>query len=193
MRVRIAMGIAYCLEYMHQLTPPIAHRNLQSTSISLTEDCAAKISDLTFWNDITIAAKKGSENAATQMLETPSTNTKDNVYSYGLMLFELITGRIPYAVDNGILADWATEYLRWGKKSFRDVVDPTMSYVKDEEIEKWFQVIKECVHPNPEKRPSMTEVTARLKEITAIGPDAATPQSSPLWWAELEIMSGDSS
>ena len=31
-RLRIAMGIAYCLEHMHQLTPPIAHKNLQSCS-----------------------------------------------------------------------------------------------------------------------------------------------------------------
>ncbi|KAI4318310.1 hypothetical protein L6164_026097 [Bauhinia variegata] len=44
MRMRIAMGIAFCLEHMHQLTPPIAIRNLLSSSVYLTEDCAAKIS-----------------------------------------------------------------------------------------------------------------------------------------------------
>lgn len=183
------MGIAYCLEYMHQLKPPIAHRNLQSSSICLTEDYAAKISDLTFWTD---TAKKGSS-AATDLLENPAAYPKGNVYSFGVMLFELITGRIPYAVDNGILADWAAEYLRWGKNNFRDVVDPSLSSLKEEEIEKWFKVIKECVNSDPERRPSMSEVTARLKEITDMGPDGATPQASPLWWAELEIMSGDSS
>ena len=47
--MRIAMGIAYCLEYMHELKPPIAHRNLQSSFIYLTEDYAAKISDLSLW------------------------------------------------------------------------------------------------------------------------------------------------
>ena len=37
----------------------------------------------------------------------------------------------------------------------------------------------------------MREVTAKLKEITAMGPDGATPKASPLWWAEIEIMSSD--
>ncbi|KAB2614531.1 inactive receptor-like protein kinase [Pyrus ussuriensis x Pyrus communis] len=38
MRLRITMGMAYCLEYMHQLNPPIAHNNLNSGSLQLTED-----------------------------------------------------------------------------------------------------------------------------------------------------------
>ncbi|MCI11568.1 putative LRR receptor-like serine/threonine-protein kinase, partial [Trifolium medium] len=50
-RIRIAMGIAYCLDHMHNLTPPIAQRNLLSSSIYLTEDYAAKISDLSFCTD----------------------------------------------------------------------------------------------------------------------------------------------
>jgi hypothetical protein len=35
----------------------------------------------------------------------------------------------------------------------------------------------------------MTEVARRLREITAMPPDAATPKVSPLWWAELQIIS----
>ena len=35
----------------------------------------------------------------------------------------------------------------------------------------------------------VAEVAARLREVTALGPDRATPKVSPLWWAELEIMS----
>jgi hypothetical protein len=37
----------------------------------------------------------------------------------------------------------------------------------------------------------MKEITSKLKEITDMGPDGATPKSSPLWWAEIEIMSTD--
>ncbi|TKY56509.1 LRR receptor serine/threonine-protein kinase [Spatholobus suberectus] len=188
MRMRIAMGIAYCLEHMHELKPPIAHRNLQSSFIYLTEDYAAKISDISFWNEI-FATKNGS--ATTQLLETPSVDTKDNVHSFGIILFELITGRIPHAGDNDLLTDWAAEYVRWGK-SLRDVVDPRLNSLQ-EEIEEWSEVIRNCVRPDPEKRPTMKEVTARLKEITAMGPDGANPKASPLWWAEMAITSTDSS
>ncbi|PIN14599.1 Non-specific serine/threonine protein kinase [Handroanthus impetiginosus] len=49
-RLRIAMGMAYCLDHMHQLTPPLPHRNLTSSTIYLTEDYAAKVSDFVFWD-----------------------------------------------------------------------------------------------------------------------------------------------
>ena len=45
-RMRIVMGAAYCLQYMHHdLNPPVAHPNLNSTSIFLTDDYAAKVAD----------------------------------------------------------------------------------------------------------------------------------------------------
>ncbi|KAG5081079.1 hypothetical protein JHK86_005144 [Glycine max] len=150
---------------------------------------AAKISDLSLWNDM-CDTKNGS--ATTQFLETSSADTKDNVYSFGIVLFELITGRIPLAGNNELLADWAAEYVRWGK-SLRDVVDPRLKSLQEEEIEEWSEVIRNCVQPDPEKRPTMKEVTSRLKEITAMGPDGANPKASPLWWAEMAITSTDSS
>nr|WIL59838.1 nodulation protein [Melilotus officinalis] len=151
MRKRIAMGIAYCLDRMHQLTPPMSHRNLQSSSIYLTEDYAAKISDLSFYTD-KVDTKKGFE-------KTSAEEIKDNVYSFGVIL--------------------------------RELVDTSLKSLKGDEVEKWFEVINSCVDPDEEKRLSMKEVTSKLKEITDMGPDGATPKTSPLWWAEIEIMSSD--
>ena len=74
-----------------------------------------------------------------------------------------------------------------------DVVDPRLKSLQEEEIEEWSEVIRNCVQPDPEKRPTMKEVTSRLKEITAMGPDGANPKASPLWWAEMAITSTDSS
>lgn len=42
-RMRIIMGTAYCLQYMHELNPPIAHSKLVSSRIYLTDDYAAKV------------------------------------------------------------------------------------------------------------------------------------------------------
>ncbi|WVY94402.1 hypothetical protein V8G54_033490 [Vigna mungo] len=186
MRIRIAMGIAYCLEHMHQLTPPIAYKSILSSSVYLTEDYAAKLSDFSFWTDI-VSTKKGSE--AAQLLETAPEYIKANVYSFGVLLFELITGRIPFAVENGLFEDWAAEYIKG--QPLRDVVDSNLNSLQENEIDKWEEVINSCVDPDPEKRPTMREITSKLKEITTIGPDGATPKASPLWWAEIEIMSTD--
>lgn len=189
MRLRIAMGMAYCLEHTHQLTPPIAHRNLQSSSIYLTEDYAAKISDFSFWNNTT-AAKTGS--AATELLETSAVDLESNVYRFGTILFEMITGRIPYSIENGSLENWASEYLK-GEQPLKDIVDPTLKSFQENVLEELLEVIKNCVHPDPKQRPSMRGIAAKLKEITAMEPDGATPKLSPLWWAELEILSSEAS
>ncbi|KAJ6315333.1 hypothetical protein OIU78_018758 [Salix suchowensis] len=189
MRLRIAMGMAYCLEYMHQLSPPVAHKKLQSSSIYLTEDYAAKISDFSFWNDAT-ASKTGSPSM--ELLESQTSDPESNIYSFGVILFEMITGRIPYAVDNVSLADWASDYLR-REQPLREKVDPTLKSFQEDELEKLSEVIRMCIHPDPKQRPPMKEIAAKLKEITSVGPDGATPKVSPLWWAELEIMSAEGS
>ncbi|XP_074339905.1 inactive receptor-like serine/threonine-protein kinase At2g40270 isoform X2 [Apium graveolens] len=177
MRLRIAMGMAYCLEHMHQLKPPISHKNLNSSVVNLTEDYAAKISDFGLWTESA---------AATEM----QLNPESNVYSFGVILFEMITGKLPYLVDSLSLQDWASEYLR-GQQPLRDMVDPILSSHNAEQLEKFDKVIKSCCCPNPKQRPTMQEVTGALKDITGIGTDRAVPKLSPLWWAELEIMSSE--
>lgn len=49
-RMRIIMGVAYCLQYMHHdLNPPLAHTHLSSHAIFLTDDYAAKVISFTGW------------------------------------------------------------------------------------------------------------------------------------------------
>lgn len=184
-RVRIAMGMAYCLEYMHQITPPIVHENLQSSSIYLTEDYAAKISNFSYWNDVTT---KKIESTFADLIELPSVDPESNVYSFGIILYEMITGRMLNAMDKGFVADWTTKLLK-EQQSMEGMIDPTLKYFRKDEIEKLLLVIKSCIHPDAKQRPTMCEVVAKLKEIISMGPDEATPKLSPLWWAELEILS----
>ncbi|KAH7549855.1 hypothetical protein JRO89_XS13G0092300 [Xanthoceras sorbifolium] len=189
MRLRIAMGMAYCLEHMHQLTPPIALRNLQASSVYLTEDYAAKISDFIYWNDI-IASDTVS--ITMEVSETQATDMESDVYSFGAILFEMITGRIPNSMDNGSLENWVSDYLR-GEKPLKEIVDPTLKSFQENELERLLEVVNNCVHPDPKQRPTMRDIAAMLKDITSMGPDGATPKLSPLWWAELEILSTEAS
>lgn len=182
-RLRIAMGIAYCLEYLHQLNPPISHNNLQSSSIYLTEDYAAKISDFSFWD----ATKKGP--TKTEHIETPPSSPHSNVYSFGVILFELITGKI---LTNDSFENWVSDFLNT-QQPVTNIVDPTLSSFENNTVYGLFEVIKSCVLSGPNQRPTMREVTGRLKEITAVAPEGAMPTTSPLWWAELEILSSNES
>lgn len=177
-RLRIAMGVAYCLEHMHQLSPPLAHRNLTSSSIYLTEDYAAKVSDIVFWDKGAAAERQSHPNS--------------DVYSFGVLLFEMITGRLPYTAGSSSLEDWASDYLR-GTQPLREMVDPTLRTYEEDQLQQIGDLIKWCADPELAQRPSMKEVCARLRVITGIGPDGAIPKLSPLWWAELEILSTEAS
>lgn len=176
MRMRVAMGMAYCLEHMHQLTPPIVHRNLNSSAVYLTEDYAAKISDFGFWNGVAVA----------EMQSDPE-SPESNVYSFGVLLFEIVTGRLPFSVESNSL-NWASDYLG-GEQPLGEIVDPILNSYDSHQLQGIGEIIKSCVNPDVRQRPAMREVSARLREVTGIGPDGAVPKLSPLWWAELEILS----
>ncbi|RWV85804.1 hypothetical protein BHE74_00045397, partial [Ensete ventricosum] len=179
-RLRIAMGLAYCLEHMMQLNPPPILRNLNSSSIYLTEDNAAKISDLEFWNVETEADWGSSE----------ITKESSTVYKFGIILLEIISGRLPYSEDDGLLVLWARSYLS-GKRPIKDMVDATLDPVPDEGLNALVEVIQSCINEDPNERPTMKEVADRMMLITAIPPEEASPKLSPLWWAELQIISSE--
>lgn len=69
------------------------------------------------------------------------------------------------------------------------MIDPTLKSFKNDELDVICEVIQECIRPNPLQRPTMKLIIAKLREVISISPDQATPRLSPLWWAELEILS----
>ena len=186
MRLRIAMGVAYCLEHMHELKPPIVHSNLLSSTLHLTEDYAVKIADFNFGYLKGPSERETSTNA---LIDTNVSDTtkEDNVNSFGLLLFELITGKLPENVKKGESVDTSFDDFLRGK-TLKEMVDPTLECF-DEKVENIGEVIKICVREDTKERPTMKEVTGRLREITGLSPDDAIPKLSPLWWAELEVLS----
>lgn len=73
------------------------------------------------------------------------------------------------------------------------MVDSSLKTFKNDELEVVCEAIQECIHGDSKNRSNMKELTAKLKAATGISPEAATPRGSPLWWAELEILSVEAS
>ncbi|KAF9601718.1 hypothetical protein IFM89_022705 [Coptis chinensis] len=129
------------------MNPPIAHKKLHSSTIYLVEDYAAKISYFGFWNEATMAKMRSAG-----IDDTPSTDPENNVYNFGVILLEMITGRLSNSLDDGPLVDWALNFLR-RKRPFKDMVDPTLKSFQEDDIEKLCQVITSCIHSDPNQRP----------------------------------------
>ncbi|KAL1555981.1 protein MALE DISCOVERER 2-like [Salvia divinorum] len=185
-RMRIIMGTAYCLLYMHELNPPLAVNNLNSKEILLTDDYAAKISNVAFWEEL-ITKSKAPENESEHSSLPPLADVETNVYSFGILLLEIISGRLAYSKENGDLLNWASPHLN--ETSIKNLVDPALESVKDKELEVLCEVIQMCTQQEARTRPSTKEAVQILRQALEISPEAAFPRLSPLWWAELEILS----
>ncbi|KAJ1263308.1 hypothetical protein BS78_09G173600 [Paspalum vaginatum] len=173
-RLRIAMGVLYCLNYMHQQNTPVTVRNLNSSCIYLTEDDAAKVSDICFG-----VGEKEDEYDAPDEYST--------VYKFALLLLETISGRCSYSHDDDLLILWAHRHLA-GASPVMGMVDPTLNSVPEEHVKQFSELIRLCISEDRRQRPRMAEVTRRMQEITGITQDQAIPRKSALWWAELEII-----
>ncbi|KAF7064813.1 hypothetical protein CFC21_071050 [Triticum aestivum] len=179
-RLRIIMGVTYCLEHMNQLDPPVTPRTLNSSSIYLTEDYAAKFSDTEFWKD-----------DEADVAPTRSAGQDSIVYKFGILLLEVISGRLPFSEDHGLLVLWASSYLD-GKRPIGSMADPVLrasSPVPEEDLAALCDVVRLCINREAAKRPCMGEVAGLMKGAVRLSPEQTTPRNNPLWWAELEIMS----
>ncbi|KAA3478509.1 protein MALE DISCOVERER 2-like [Gossypium australe] len=118
----------------------------------------------------------------------PYADPETNVYSFGILLLEIVSGKLVYSKEQGSIEEWASQYLT-DKGSLNNLVDPTLKGFKAEELEVICEVIQECIQSEPRQRPTMKDVSSKLRQAFNITPEQAVPRLSPLWWAELEILS----
>ncbi|WJX26797.1 hypothetical protein P8452_15674 [Trifolium repens] len=185
-RIRIIMGTAYCLQYIHHdLNPPIAHSKVNSKLIMLTDDYAAKLAEVTFRSIAESAKPTRGDSKKSEMTRAALDN---NVYDFGILLLEIISGKLPQSEEQGNLVNWAADYIN-DKRSIGYMIDPSLKSFKDNELDVICEVIQSCIQPDPKLRPTMRDITSKLREVLGVTPEQAVPRLSPLWWAELEILS----
>ncbi|CAL5379617.1 unnamed protein product [Camellia sinensis] len=157
-RKRIALGSARGLAYLHDhCNPKIIHRDVKAVNILLDEEFKAVVGDfglakLMDYKDthVTTAVRGTIGHISLEYLSTGKSSEKTDVFGYGVLLLELITG---YRVK-GILNDRKVETL----------VDADMhgNYVEDE-VEQLIQVALLWTLSSPMERPKMSEVVRMLE------------------------------
>ncbi|XP_031114827.1 receptor-like protein kinase 5 [Ipomoea triloba] len=167
-RIRVAIGTAKGLCYMHHnCSPPIVHRDVKSSNILLDSEFNAKIADFGLARMLNkhgqpniVSAVAGSFGyIAPEYAHTRKVNQKTDVYSFGVILLELATGRGPTdGDDDRSLADWARYHFQEGNP-IEDALDETIKEPKYlDEMRSMFRLGILCAATNPSERPTMREV-----------------------------------
>lgn len=192
-RMKIAIGIAQGLRYLHtELQPPFAISELNSNSVYVTEDFTPKLVDFECWKMLFSRHEKAlghfNNKASFRGRDTSEDKHADvqgNTFAFGVILLEIISGRLPYCKDKGYLVDWATKYLQQPEEIGK-LVDPELTNVRTEDLAVICSVVSRCVDPDPSKRPSMQIIAGALE--TGIDLSAAgILKESSLAWAELAL------
>ncbi|KAL9150008.1 hypothetical protein ABFS82_12G141700 [Erythranthe guttata] len=181
-RLRIALDTARGLAYLHEeMDFQIIFRDFKSSNILLDENWNAKLSDFGLarlgptegLTHVSTAVVGTMGYAAPEYIRTGHLTSKSDVWSYGVFLYELITGRRPLErnrpKNEQKLLEWIQPYISDGKK-FQQILDPR--------IERGTQVLKSaqklslvancCLTRLPKKRPKMSEITEMVREVAVV-------------------------
>ncbi|CAL4957961.1 unnamed protein product [Urochloa decumbens] len=191
-RLRIASGAARGLAYIHHCgrrgsgTPKLAHGNIKSTNILIDRYGAARLADCglaQLASSPSAAAAAAARSAGYRAPEAPPparpwASHKGDVYAFGVVLLELLTGRCPGSeLPNGGVV---VELPRWVQSVVREewtseVFD--LELMKDKGIEEemvaMLQLALSCAAAAPEQRPKIGYVVKMIDEVRACGEEAS--------------------
>ncbi|ESQ29089.1 hypothetical protein EUTSA_v10023252mg [Eutrema salsugineum] len=174
-RFQIALGTAKALSFLHNdCKPAILHLNVKSTNILLDDRYEAKLSDYGLEKFLPVLNSYGLtkfHNAvgyiAPELAQSLRVSDKCDVYSYGVVLLELITGRKPVESPSEnevlILRDHVRDLLETGSAS--DCFDRRLRGFEENELIQVMKLGLICTTESPLKRPSMAEVVQVLELI----------------------------
>ncbi|XP_068649236.1 probable LRR receptor-like serine/threonine-protein kinase At1g05700 [Aristolochia californica] len=175
-RIRIGLDIAQGLEYLHiGCRPPIIHRDVKAANILLSEIFEAKIADFglskVFHNEefthVSTAVKGTLGYLDPEYFFSNTLNEKSDVYSYGVVLLELITGKSAIVHTSNSqrisLVEWVSPFILNG--NIRNAVDPRLRGNYDSNsVWKAIEIAHACTLPKSVERPTMSVVVSKLKD-----------------------------
>ncbi|NP_001182936.1 putative leucine-rich repeat protein kinase family protein precursor [Zea mays] len=178
-RLKIATGVAEALCYLHhECSPPMVHRDVQASSILLDDKFDVRLGSL---SEVCPQEGEGHQNVITKLLRfsstadqgssgSPSATCPYDVYCFGKVLLELVTGRLGISASNDAsTSEWLDATLRYvniyEKELMSKIIDPTLIIDEDHLEEVWAMAIvaKSCLNPRSSKRPPMKYILKALE------------------------------
>ncbi|KAK4747343.1 hypothetical protein SAY87_026380 [Trapa incisa] len=176
-RYKVALGVADALAYLHsRVDCPVVHRDVKSSNILLSNEFEPQLSDfgLSLWASSSSTHITCTEVAGTFGYLAPEyfmygkVNDKVDVYAFGVVILELLSGRKPICSDfpkgQESLVMWAMPMLNSGKLS--ELLDPSLSKEYDHnQMEMMVLAATLCIRRAPRARPPMSLVSPNFCKI----------------------------
>ncbi|KAL8045717.1 hypothetical protein ABFX02_08G132800 [Erythranthe guttata] len=176
-RMRIAIGASRGLVYLHeQCNPKIIHRDVKAANILLDESFEAVVGDFGLAklldprvSHVTTAVRGTVGHIAPEYLSTGQSSEKTDVFGFGILLLELITGQKALdaangQVQKGMILDWVRNLH--GEKRLDELVDKNLKgCFNSDELEKAVELAIRCTQSSPDLRPRMSEALKILEGI----------------------------
>ncbi|KAJ0989738.1 hypothetical protein J5N97_008094 [Dioscorea zingiberensis] len=176
-RKRIAIGSARGLAFLHHsCIPHIIHRDMKSSNVLLDENLEARVSDFgmarlmnaldTHLSVSTLVGTPGY--VPPEYYQSFRCTTKGDVYSYGVVLLELLSGKKPIDPlefgDNNLVG-WVKQMVKENRST--EIFDPVLmtSLSGENELFQYLKIACECLDDRPLQRPTMIQVMAMFKDL----------------------------
>ncbi|KAL4200298.1 hypothetical protein AMTRI_Chr03g149010 [Amborella trichopoda] len=176
-RMKIALGAARGLAFLHEAEKPVIYRDFKTSNILLDQEYNAKLSDFGLAKDGPVGDQSHVSTrvmgtygyAAPEYMKTGHLTTMSDVYSFGVVLLELLTGR--WSLDKTRpskehnLAEWARHFLT-EKRKLLNIVDPRLEGLYPVKgVHKAAMLAYHCLNHNPKARPLMRDVVDTLEPL----------------------------
>ncbi|KAI4376050.1 hypothetical protein MLD38_013848 [Melastoma candidum] len=174
-RLKIAVGTAEALSFLHhECSPPLVHRDVQASSILLDDKYEVRLGSL---SDVSAQEGDTHQSRITRLLRLPSSsesgssaNCAYDVYCFGKVLLELVTGKLGLSASNDAetkeFIDQTLPYINiYDKELVTKIVDPLLIVDEDFLEEVWAMAIiaRSCLNPKQSRRPPMRYILKALE------------------------------
>ncbi|CAH1444133.1 unnamed protein product [Lactuca virosa] len=191
-RLRIALGAAKALQYMHDLAdPPIIHRDVKTNNILLDERLVAKVADFGLSKSlgdanrthVTTQVKGTMGYMDPEYYMTQQLTEKSDVYSFGVVLLELITARNPIERGKHIVRE-VRQAMDKSKELYNlhEVLDPIIGLSSQlKGLERFVDLALSCVEEIGSQRPTMSDIVKEIEgimELMGLNPNAESAAHS---------------